>query len=103
MDVSALIAERAQLLARVEQIDAALKLAQARTRAVEIRTHKNIRNTAGVSVDPANRWGDVVVYADQKLTKPTQEHLRDGWISAADAARLKSEGRLDGYAIEIFE
>ena len=69
MDISGLIAERAELLARVEQINAALALAESGTRAVEIRTHKNIRNTAGVCVDPGNRWGFAVVYVDAALTK----------------------------------
>lgn len=78
---SELIEERAALLSQLEEINAALKLLETPAKPVEIRTHKNLRNTSL----------PVTVYSSPALTEVQPERYHDGWITAEDAAFLRTE------------
>ena len=99
MNASELIAERAEHLARVKQINEALELLGNPGAAVEIDTRRNLRNTSvGYHTDP-NDWEthiEVKVYSDETLTSEASEHDHGGWITAQDAASLKAAGEIDG-------
>lgn len=90
---SELVRERAELLARVEQINEALDLLGDPAAPVEIDTRRNLRNTGGL-------W-DVTVYADASLTELADPHYKGGFITAEDAALLTEEGYVDGDLIRI--
>ena len=81
ISASELVKERADLLARIEEINAALGLLQAPGKAVEIRTSRNLRNTNL----------PVSVYTDETLTSAQSSAAHDGYITAEDAALLRSE------------
>ena len=92
LNVADLLTERAKLLARVEEINRALEALKAgATRAVRIRTHRNVRNTAGLTTNPDsvdNRT--VLVFADESLTVRGDPGDHGGYISGADWAWIKA-------------
>lgn len=93
--------ERAQLLARLRVVEQALADAQ-RAGSVEIRTHKNLRNSPCVatSIAEVQRWPDLVlVYEDESLTILANSQDHGGWVSAEAAAYLRSKEL--GYAVEV--
>ena len=82
ISASNLTVERAKLLVRLKEIEAALALLKNPGKAVEIYTHRNLRNTY---------LGDVSVYTDESLTVREATSSHSGWITAEDAAYLRSE------------
>ncbi len=89
MSRSELVQERAQLLARVEEINLALKNFD--RGAIEIHTSKNIRNSPGVVAGPSHEYA-VSVYMDEALTKFASSSDHGGWVSGDDAAWLIASG-----------
>lgn len=95
---SQLYAERASLLARLGEIEKALT--QYDGPAVKISTHRNIRNSGGITTAPAlaRNLGLVLVFADEALTRVADPADHGGWVCGEDAAEL----RVKGYS-EYFE
>lgn len=91
IDVSALTAERAGLLARVKEIDQALETARAGG-AVQIRIFggRAYRRYRGYSTDLGDVEGKVVVYEDENLATVTSRSNSSGWITAADWAYIQA-------------
>jgi hypothetical protein len=92
MNASELIVERAALLERLAEINAALQLLNSPAAPVEINTSRNLRNTYPFVTDPsqAGKRG-ILVFADQSLSVVARPQDHEGWVSAADAARLRVE------------
>ena len=88
VNVSKLLARRVELLAEVARLDAAIKAASAGV--YEVETHRNIRNTFPLTVDP--RASGVLVFADEGLTRLAREQAHSGFVSGADAAYLEVGG-----------
>lgn len=88
VNVSELLKRRVELLAEVSRLDAAIKAASAGV--YEVETHRNIRNTWPLTVDP--RASGVMVFADEGLTRLVREGSHSGFISGADAAYLELNG-----------
>ena len=82
ISASKLTKERAELLARIEEINAALALLKTPCKAVEISTQRNLRNTY---------MPGITVYASEALTALANESSHEGWITAEDAAILRTE------------
>jgi len=96
ISASELTKERARLLIRIEEINAALALLEVPGKAVEIDTRRNLRNTY---------MPGITVYADNTLTGLADEGSHGGWITAEDAAILRTEYAADiedGY-IEFYD
>ena len=75
---------RADLLAQLEQVEAAIQSASAPLRAYWVRTHKNIRNTA---TPPG-----VQFYADKLLTRRADISDHEAYVSGAGLAALQAGG-----------
>lgn len=102
MSASELVKERAELLARVKQINEALELLSSPGAAVQINTRRNLRNT-GVGYYRDDEFVDVVVYDDAEMIREASESDYGGWITAEDAAALKSANVIDGDFIGIVD
>jgi len=88
MNLNQLIARRAELLAELERIEEAIaNFADASS--VEIQTHRNLRNTSGITINPAEADGYMVVYADAELIIPANESSHGGYVSRAAWAQYK--------------
>ena len=96
ISASGLTKERAELLVRIEEINAALALLKTPCRAVAISTQRNLRNTY---------MPGVTVYATERLAMLINESSHDGWITAEDAAVLRTEytDELEGGYITIYD
>ena len=84
MNVDELLARRAELLAEIERINAAIQSASAPVGAHRVRTHKNIRNTATPE--------GVMFYADRALTKRADISGHEAYVSGAALAALQAGG-----------
>ncbi|MFH1896334.1 MAG: hypothetical protein ABH814_02590 [bacterium] len=85
-----LMAKRAELRAELAQVEAAIT-AFADASAVRIRTHKNIRNTGGVTTNPAYADECLMVYFDQELTVPADKSDHEGFVVRAAWEQFKLE------------
>jgi len=81
MNASELIKERADLLSRIEEINAALAMLGNPAAAIKIETRRNLRNTYVLGV---------AVYADAELTKEAHSADHGGFVTAEDAALLQA-------------
>jgi len=88
MNLNQLIARRAELLAELERVKKAIE-AFADASPVEIQTHRNLRNTGGVTVNPSDSDRYMVVYSDAGLTSPASESSHGGYVSKAAWAQYK--------------
>jgi len=106
MNASALVQERAELTARIAQINEALALLGDPARPVEVETRRNLRNTTvGYRTDPDD-WATLVevkVYSDKTLTVEASPAAHGGYITAEDAARLKNAGEIDSDELGLRE
>jgi len=93
MNASQLVKEKAELLARIAEIDRALALLGNPAAPVQITTRRNLRNT----------WlsEGVQVYANEALTVPADKYDHGGYVTAEDAARLENEGMIDGDLVSL--
>lgn len=89
MTTQDLLRERGQLLARLEEIDKALELLRTPAKAVRIRTDRNIRNTYPFTTRLDGEG--IMVWVDESLSAPADKADHEGFVSAADAARLRTE------------
>lgn len=101
MNASKLVKERADLLARIGEINESLALLGNPAKPVEIRTRRNLRNTA-VGYRDGDEWVEVKVYSDGTLTSEASEYEHGGWIPAEDAARLKDAGQVDDDFLTLY-
>jgi hypothetical protein len=85
VSASELVEERAKLLVRLGKINEALEMLGNPGQPVEISTRRNLRNTYLL---------DVQVYSDESLTALADEAAHSGYITAEDAAYLRTEGRM---------
>lgn len=92
MNAEELIAERAKLLARLEEINKMLQMLEM-GEPVHIRTHKSIR------------WCGYrdQVYADSGLTKLQDTSVHWGWVSAATFAAMQNRGDAHGKYPSIWK
>lgn len=86
VNVSQLLARRVELLAELANLNAAIEAAS--TKVHEVETHKNIRNTYPLTVNPKS--SGVMVFADVALTRPVREGSHSGYVSGEDAAYLQA-------------
>ena len=84
MTVDELLAKRADLLAELERVNAAIQSASAPLGAHLVHTHKNIRNTA---TPPG-----VVFYADRELTRRADISDHEAYVSGAALTALQAGG-----------
>jgi hypothetical protein len=96
ISASELTKERASLLVRIEEINAALALLETPCKAVEISTRRNLQNTY---------MPGVTVYASKKLMTLVNESSHEGWITAEDAATLRTEytDDIEGGYITVYD
>lgn len=92
MTLSDLVQERAELLARLEVLEAAIEAASTAGTARRISTRRNLRNTG---------LHGVPVYMDESMTQFASVDYHGGWISGDDAAYLLAEGLVDGDYIRL--
>jgi hypothetical protein len=86
---SELLKERATILARLDEINAALKQLQNPASAVRIRTSRNLRNTSPFTTRTSQTG--IMVYADEEMTVAADESDHCGYVSGEDAAVLRTQ------------
>ncbi|MBP8292580.1 MAG: hypothetical protein KAX65_07400 [Caldilineaceae bacterium] len=84
---------RADLLAQLELVEAAIQSASAPLRAYRVRTHRNIRNTA---TPPG-----VQFYADKLLTRRADISGHEAYVSGAALAALQAGGFMSSSGGDI--
>lgn len=96
ISASELTKERASLLARIEEINAALVLLEAPGKAVEIDTRRNLHNTY---------MPGITVYASPELLALASLQQHGRYITAEDAAILRTEytDELEGGYIAVYD
>lgn len=100
--IAQLVARRAKLIEELKRVEEALAIAKKVGSSVEIRTHRNIRNSPHLTT--RTDWeGMVVVYADSDLTRVANSQDHGGWITGEDAAKLLADGYVDGSTIAFME
>ena|SRR3990172_2694816 len=91
MNKSALLQERAELLARLKEIESALSAYSGPVRSVT--TSKNLKNSSGVWPGAVpDGYVCVSVYADRELTKFASPADHGGFVDGESAAWLISNG-----------
>lgn len=90
MDKQELYVRRAELIKELALVNAAIE-ASTDNSAVEIRLHKNIRNTPYVAV--REDWSDtcLIVFADEGLTTLADNQDHGGFVSKAILATFRLE------------
>ena len=84
MNLQDLIAKKVQLESELAQVSAAIA-AFGDSTPVQIRTWKNIKNTAHLGcVDFHPQEGDLVVFVDKEFTKIQEGRFQSGWVVKSD-------------------
>lgn len=79
MNLQELIARKGQLEADLAHVNAAIE-AFGDSSVVEIQTHKNLRNTWGVTVNPDAADEMLMVFADQEFSRPADKSSHGGYV-----------------------
>lgn len=105
MAMTDLVIRKAELLAELEKVNQAIDSLK-NGGSVEIRLRRNIRNSGHVCTTPTYKRGNpdyALVFGDPELTKFQETYMSSGWISAEDAAMLRSNGWVDGDLITFVD
>ena len=94
MSLNELLKERADLIARLEVVNAAIAAASKPATAHEIRTWRNLRNTG--------RPAGVEYFADAALTKRADPSWHEAYVSGESLAALRAAGYI-GNGVDLVD
>ena len=88
--LNVLLAKRSELMAELARVEEAIaNFADAKP--VEIETHKNLRNTSGVTLLPEEADRYMMVFNDWEMTTPADKSSHGGWVLKSAIAEYKHQ------------